>query len=261
MLIAVTHREIYMALLSRSLRDRLLATLKDEGILTLLHAHALRVVDATPVPYVRLDITAGENGLVAHCTGVWFDVRPLVGPEGEADYYLPVLGASEVASTPTIAHELLHLHDLLALIEQDPSYSERALELSVNSVSEPSQIGKSIEFELFKIFAMEPQAYRLEYEMGETWIDVSHAGQQVRYHCATAEELVTMRLADYIETLERRYVTKFPGYEATIRTAVRRSVNHHGREVFGSKAYERSQQVNARSSWKILAQLIRWIPG
>lgn len=260
MLIAVTHREIYMALLSRPLRDRLLVTLKDEGILTLLHAHDLRVVDATPVPYVRLDITAGENGLVAHCTGVWFDVRPLVGPEGEEDYYLPVLGASEAASTPTIAHELLHLHDLLALIEQDPSYSERALELSVNSVSEPSQIGRSIDFELFKIFAMEPQAYRLEYEMGETWIDASHAGQQVRYHCATAEELVTMRLADYVETLSRRYVHKFPGYEATIRKAVRRWANHHGREVFGAKAYERIQQVNAQSSWKILAQLIRWIP-
>jgi hypothetical protein len=256
----VKHREIYMALLSRSLRGRLLATLKEEGILTLLHAHALRVVDATPLPYVRLEITAGEHGLVAHCTGVWFDVRPLVGPEGEDDYYLPVLGASKAASAPTIAHELLHLHDLLALVEQDPSYSERALELSINSVSEPSQIGKSVDFEMFKIFAMEPQAYRLEYEMGETWIDMSHAGQQLRYHCATAEELVTMRLADYVETLERRYVTKFPRDKAKIRRAVRRSANHHGREVFGAKAYERIQQVNTLSSWKILEQFIHWNP-
>ena len=259
--LAVKHREIYMALLSRPVRDRLLVTLKDEGILTLLDAHDLRVVDATPLPYVRLDITAGANGLVAHCTGVWFDVRPLVGPEGKDDYYLPVLGASEAASAPTIAHELLHLHDLLALIEQDPSYSERALELSINSVSEPSQIGKSIDFELFKIFAMEPQAYRLEYAMGETWIDVSNAGQQVRYHCATAEELVTMRLADYVRSLERRYVDKFPGHDATIRKAVRRWANHHGREVFGAKAYERIQQVNAQSSWKILAELLRWPSG
>ena len=254
------HREIYMALLSPSLRDRLLATLKEEGILTLLHAHALWVVDATPLPYVRLEITAGEHGLVAHCTGVWFDVRPLVGPEGEDDYYLPVLGASQAASAPTIAHELLHLHDLLALIEQDPSYSVRALELSVNSVSEPSLIGNSVDFEMFKIFAMEPQAYRLEYAMGETWIDVSHAGQQLRYHCTTVEELVTMRLADYVETLERRYVNKFPGDAAMIRKAVRRSANHHGREVFGAMAYKRIQQVNAQSSWKILTQLLRWNP-
>jgi hypothetical protein len=95
-LTAVKHREAYLALLAPSLRDRLLVTLKDEGVLTLLKAHALRVVDATPLPYVRLEITAGEGGLVAHCTGVWFDVRPLVGPESEKDYYLPVLGASEV---------------------------------------------------------------------------------------------------------------------------------------------------------------------
>ena len=251
------HREIYTALLSPSLRDRLLATLKEEGILTLLKAHALRVVDATPVPYVRLEITAGENGLIAHCTGVWFDVRPLVGPEGEEDYYLPVLGASEGASAPTISHELLHLHDLLALIEQDPSYPERALKLGINSVSEPSEIGASVDFELFKIFAMEPQAYRLEYSLGETWIDASHAGQPVRYHCATAEELVTMRLADYVATLERRYAEKFPGYEATIRKAVRRSTNHHGRVIFGAKAYERIQLVHAQSSWKILAQFSR----
>ena len=97
----MNHREIYMALLAPPLRDRLLATLEEEGILTLLKAHALRVVDATPVPYVCLEITAGVDGLVAHCTGVWFDVRPLVGPEGEEDYYLPVLGAAEGATAPT----------------------------------------------------------------------------------------------------------------------------------------------------------------
>lgn len=253
----VNHRATYMALLSPPLRDRLLATLEEEGILTLLKAHALRVVDASPVPYVRLEITAGEDGLVAHCTGVWFDVRPLVGPEGEEDYYLPVLGASEGASTPTLSHELLHLHDLLALIEKDPSYPERALNLSVNSVSEPYQIGESIDFEMFKIFAMEPQAYRLEYEMGETWIDAPYFGQPVRYHCATAEELVTLRLADYVATLEHRYVNKFPGNEATIQEAGRRSANHHGREVFGAQAYERIQQVNAQTPWKILAQISR----
>ena len=246
-----------MALLSPSLRDRLLATLEEEGILTLLKAHGLGVVDATPLPYVRLEITAGEGGIVAHCTGVWFDVRPLVGPEGDEDYYLPVLGVAQGASTPTISHELLHLHDMLALIEQDPSYSERALKLGINSISEPSQIEESVDFELFKIFAMEPQAYRLEYEMGETWIDAFHAGHPVRYPCATVEELVTMRLADYVATLERRYVTMFPGYEATIRKAVRRSANHHGRGVFGAKADERIQQVNARSSVKILMQFLQ----
>jgi len=253
----VKHRDVYDALLSMALRDRLLTTLVDEGILTLLKAHSLRVVDAAPIPYVRLEIVAGEGGLIAHCTGVWFDVRPLVGPEGDKDYYLPVLGASEGASASTMGHELLHLHDLLALIEEDPSYPARALKLGINSISEPSQIGKSIEFELFKIFAMEPQAYRLEFEMGETWIDVPCAGEQLRYECATVEELVTMRLADYVETLEGRYVKKFPGYKAAIRKAVRRWANHHGREVFGDPAYERIQQVNTQTHWKVLAQLSR----
>ena len=261
MLIAVKHREIYMALLSSSLRGRLLTTLEEEGILALLKAHALSVVDATPVPYVRLEITAGVDGLIAHCTGVWFDVRPLVGPEGEQDYYLPVLGVSQGASIPTISHELLHLHDMLALIEQDPSYPERALELSINSISEPSQIKESVDFELFKIFAMEPQAYRLEYAMGETWIDTSCAGQLVRYPCATAEELVTMRLADYVVTLERRYVEKFPGHEAAIQKAVRQSANHHGRELFGARAHQRIQQVHAQSSLKILVQSLQGRSG
>ncbi|TMQ09083.1 MAG: hypothetical protein E6J90_38775 [Deltaproteobacteria bacterium] len=251
------HREIYMALLSRSLRDRLLATLEAEGILTLLKARALSVVDATPLPYVRLEVNAGEDGLVAHCTGIWFDVRPLVGLEGEEDYYLPVLGVSQDASGPTIAHELLHLHDMLALIEQDPSYPERALKLSINSISDPSEIEGSIDFELFKIFAMEPQAYRLEYEMGETWIEVFDAGRPIRYHCATAEELVAMRMADYVASLERRYAKKFPGHEATIRQAVRVSVSHHGRAVFGSPVYEQIQQVNAQSSLKLLVQMLQ----
>lgn len=249
------HREIYTALLSPTLRDRLFATLEEEGILKLLSARALQFVEATPVPYVRLAINAGDNGVVAQCVGVWFDVRPLVGPDGDEDYYFPVLCIPETASAATIAHELLHLRDLLALIERDPSYPERALKLSVNGVEDPSDIEGSIDFELFKIFAMEPQAYRLEFEMGETWIDVPSAG--VRYHCATAEELVAMRLAGYVVNLERKYVEKFPGHEATIQQATRRSANHHGRGVFGAQAYERIRRVNAYSSLKILAQVSR----
>src|SRR5947207_14675535 len=85
---AVKHGDIYMALVSPELRGRLLATLEEEGILSLLKGHALQVVDASPLPYVRLAITAGEDGFVAHCTGVWFDARPLVGADGDEDYYL-----------------------------------------------------------------------------------------------------------------------------------------------------------------------------
>jgi hypothetical protein len=150
---------------------------------------------------------------------------------------------------------------MLALIEKDPSYPARALKLGFNSISEPSQIGESVDFELFKIFAMEPQAYRLEFEMGETWIDMPYAGMQLRYECATEEELVTMRLADYVESLERRYLEKFPGHEASIRKAVRRGANCHGGAVFGDRAYERIQKVNAQTSWKILAELSRTISG
>ena len=248
------HREIYMALLSPELRGRLLTTLEAEGILKLLKAHALEVVDASPLPYVRLEITAGEGGLVAHCTGVWFDVRPLVGPEGEEDYYLPVLGVANGASMPTVRHELLHLNDMLALLERDPSYSERAMKLGINSIEQPSQIEESVDFELFKIFAMEPQAYRLEFSLGETWIDTFHAGQPVRYSCSSAEELVTMRMADYVTTLELRYVKLFPGHAATIRKAIRRSTDHHGREVFGAKAHDRVLQVYAETSVKLLIQ-------
>jgi hypothetical protein len=256
-ILEVKHQEIYMALVSPGLRSRLLATLEEEGILQLLSAHALQLIDTSPVPYVRLAINAGENGIIAQCAGVWFDVRPLVGPDGEEDYYLPVLCVSEDASAPTMAHELLHLHDLLALIERDPSYPQRALKFSVNCIEDPADIEASIEFELFKIFAMEPQAYRLEFEMGETWIDVPHARQQVRYYCATAEELVTTRLADYVTNLECRYIEKFPGHEAAIRQATRLSTDHHGRETFGAQAYERIRWINAVSSLKILSQIRR----
>lgn len=93
--------------------------------------------------------------------------------------------------------------------------------------------------------------------MGETWIDAPHAGQFIRYHCATPEELVTMRLADYVANLERRYAKMFPGHAAAIRKAVQRSVDHHGREVFGAHPDNRIQQVNAQTSVKILMQMLQ----
>ncbi len=70
-----------------------------------------------------------------------------------------------------------------------------------------------------------------------------------------------MRLADYVATLERRYGQKFPGHQVTIQQAMRRSTNHHGREIFGPHAYERIRQVNTHSSLKILAQLHQRVSG
>jgi hypothetical protein len=66
-----------------------------------------------------------------------------------------------------------------------------------------------------------------------------------------------LRLAAYVVTLERKYVTKFPGHEATIRQASRMSANHHGRAVFRAQAYERIQRVNDDSPLKILVQIIQ----
>jgi hypothetical protein len=79
--------------------------------------------------------------------------------------------------------------------------------------------------------------------------------RELHYQCASAEELVSMRLADYVETLERKYVKKFPGHEAAIRKAMRRGTNLHGRALFGPQAYERVQVLNVWTAWKVKAQL------
>jgi hypothetical protein len=44
-----------------------------------------------------------------------------------------------------------------------------------------------------------------------------------------------MRLADYVTTLERRYVELFPGFETTIRKAVRQSANAMAARYSGRK--------------------------
>jgi len=88
--------------------------------------------------------------------------------------------------------------------------------------------------------------------MGETWIDVPCAG--FRYHCATADELVAIRLADYVVNLERKYVERFPGHEATIQQAMRRWTNDHAGDVFRPPAYERIHQVNACAALMFLAE-------
>jgi hypothetical protein len=64
-------------------------------------------------------------------------------------------------------------------------------------------------------------------------------------------------MADYVSGLERRYGKLFPGHEASIRKAIRRSVNHHGRELFGAEADNQIQMVNAQTSVKIVMQLLQ----
>jgi hypothetical protein len=253
----VGHRATYLTILSAELSGRLLALLEEGDVHADLEVVSARAEIASGIPYVHFDV-APSTAFEAHCGGIPVDLRPLLGADAALDFYLPVLGVTPNASPTALAHELLHLRDLLDLVERDPGYPERAFRLALNTLTDSSLLDESIDLAICKAFAFEPQAYRLEYSLGETWIDVpSQHGEPLRIQCQSEDGLVGIRMADYVKQVEAAYLAKFPHGEAEIRASIVRATDRHGAALFGPTASRVVREIQRATALRLLVELAR----
>jgi hypothetical protein len=96
------------------------------------------------------------------------------------------------------------LHDVLAWLEEDPEYVERALQFGLEHVKEEF-LAQAMDFEIEKVFRLEPPALRNDYQAGETTI-YEHAflGLIKNYHCKSEEEFLEWQLRRYVFAVKAR---------------------------------------------------------
>lgn len=254
----VDHRSVYETLLSAGNERALARLLEEQGVLSLLRARSVEVRRDRPLPYVLLMIDA-DRGVFAQCTCVFVDVGGVVPQHAAVPYFLPMVALAEQGAgeetgraAAALEHELLHLSDTLALIERDPDYPRRVFAYGIHNTTDPALLAESVDVEVFKLFALEPQAFALDYANGETALEIPFLGRVVRVACDSLEEFVHHRVAEYVKSLEREICEIHPGERPRVHAEIERAVERHGLSLFGPSAYRRVSEIHASTLPKML---------
>lgn len=123
------------------------------------------------------------------------------------------------------------------------------------AISEASQIEASIKFEVFKVFHLEPRAFRWEFATGQRHIEMPFLfGLLIRFRCDSEDDFVATHLTSYVTKLEQAFLKRFPDEAESIARCLRVSTDVHGAEVFGSAAYDAARSLDAGLHARIMGQ-------
>ncbi len=261
----MTHKELYYHLLREENLAALQLLMQEQNILTSFNVKKMELLRQGNFPYLLFSVEI-EEVYAAQYLGLFLDIKP-IHPQYEREwYYLPIVAFCEtyderimrlINKSNSIAHELLHLKDLLAWIEEEPSFPDRVRQFSLNNVKDADRLHESIDLEIQKIFRLEPKALQNDFERGEKSIlSPSPFGKHtIKYECQSSEEYVQAQLSDYIETFQNAYVEKF-NCPRLVQAEVRQAVERYGVKLFGDEPYEKYREAARVSSKKIVDALL-----
>ena len=134
-----------------------------------------------------------------------------------------------------------------------PHTSKAFLNYGRESVTEDT-LDKGIDFEVRKIFVLEPQAIGHDFDNGEDMIiEPFLFGIVLEYRCSTKKEFIEMHLADYIAELKHMYEEKFPGKTDEIERFFEESVGRYRKEAFGPDPYRSLLKTREERTGKLLS--------
>lgn len=265
---SISHREVYLRLLSDDYVDALIRILReDEFVATLgvLEIERRFYPDVLPYLHIRVDTEAVFS---ARLTGLFLgrDLMQQLAPAFRRDhFYLPTICVCDTYAPPiaqlidaeaSLKHELIHLQDMLQIVEKDPSFVERMRIYGIGNIRSPKHLARSIDLEVYKIFTLEPPAFRSDFRHGERSYHQQFMGRIISYQCQSEEEYVRCQVASYISTLESSYEEKFEKERETIRLLMRAAVNRHGRTLFGADAHETCRAEHESTMQKLVQEIL-----
>ena len=265
----MSYIDIYREIVQKRKKDTLIRVLKETGHWEKLKALDLEIIDDATLPYVLIGIDYAEDFIgyfSSAMIGMNLDrdcILELCDQYCYECFYLPVIvkprKLPEIAKKyfseeNSIEHELMHVSDILRWIDEDPpAYIESFLNYGRESVTEDA-LDKGIDFEVRKIFLLEPQAIGHDFDNGEDMIiEPFFFGIFLEYRCSTKQEFIEMKTADYIVELKHMFEEKFPRKKDEIESFFEESVEKYGKEVFGTDPYRTLLKIRKEKTGKLLS--------
>ncbi len=259
----------YREIVRKRNEDTLIRVFKETGHWEKLKALDLEINDEAILPYVFSNVDYGEDftGYFSSAMiGITLErdcILEMCGHYCYEYFYLPVIVKPRYISKlvkkyfseeVSIGHELMHVSDILRWVGEDPpAYIEDVLNFGVESVSEDT-LEKSVDFEIRKIFKLEPQAIGHDFDNGEDMIIEPFLFEIfLKYQCPTKKEFIKMKIANYVNELKRMYEKRFRGKENEIERFFEESVGKYGKNVFGPAPYQLFLKTREERKAKMLS--------
>lgn len=222
-------------------------------------------------PYIYCQIVT-EELFSAVMIGFFADISSLIPEYKEPHYYLPVVAFCEdyeehisrlIDKRLAIEHEVQHVKDILELIRQYPDFPEKSFRYGFNSISSVDELHESIDFEMFKLFHIEPAAMRHDYQAGDNSILIAfddEGKEVVRYECDSVEEYVGMNINTYMRKLKGAYKDKLEeedNISQRIDMAIDLALARYGKEIFGPDPVKGLHEFKRRYGMKFLFTMAR----
>ncbi|MFT4927252.1 MAG: hypothetical protein ACI8WB_003358 [Phenylobacterium sp.] len=259
----LNQQDIYLKLLQPQHFDALEQLMKAQNVHEVLNVTDVSWYEREGFPYILLKIDT-EQIFAAQMVGLNLSIDEIL-PEYTEPYYLPVISMANgydakisklINHDNAIKHELIHVKDILALIDKDDTYLPRITQYSLNKLTDSTDLSKSIAIEVFKIFYLDPPAFASDFDNGEKSIRTQFLGQIMSYECQTKEEYIEMQISDYIDTLNVAYQQKFPDQKKRIDKKINNSVMKYGKDVLGESPLEKLDTLKAAYPEKILGGMM-----
>jgi len=201
------------------------------------------------LPYLFVQVDSGVylgQGNYGMVDGNFVNIESIC-PQWTDVFYLPILFLRQPAD-PKLKelvekrkikeHEIEHLKDLLDYIDEHPSYIKRAQKYSLSGCT-LENVGKSIHFEVEKIFQKEAPVLAKDYRNGETCVSISADGAAFEIEVDTEARFVEYEIGLYLGSLFERYLEKFPEHKELIENLYKKEVDTQGRAFFGKNALQK----------------------
>jgi hypothetical protein len=256
-----SYKDFYKKIVKTSNREKIIAILKENHAWEYFKIKQIEIIQAVPYAYIliELDIT---GDFAAQFLGMFVEIKKYFPGYNEDNFYLPSIAYPHdyydnmkpyINKELSLAHELLHLQDIIDMIENDSSYLEKIYKYGFENIKEGGELPESIDFEIWKNFRIEPRALENDFKNGEKLILAPFLfGMVMKYKCKTKEEYIQLKMSDYIFDLQEMYCEKFKDEKDKIGDYFKDSINKHGHKIYGDKPYEKLSELKAGLTDKML---------
>ena len=238
----MNHREIYHKIVSKDNQGKIRTLLEGEissigyGLLD------LQILDDDGFPYIYCAIETDEI-FAAQMIGFIVKISHLFPDCHEGIYYLPAVAYCDTYPDDirrymnkkiSINHEIIHIKDILTLIESDPQFPEKIRKYGKYGPVKTEDLPKSIDLEIFKVFYTEPKAMKFDYESGEKHILFRlSSGEVFRFPCKNIDEYIMLNMESEILRIRDVYFGRFQEKEIIVQE-IKKAVTKYGKSIFGA---------------------------
>ena len=265
------HTALYYAIVTEENRDELSLIIAEHLDLIGYKLVNFNINRADGFPYICCQIKTAEL-FSAQMIGFFVAIDSMIAGYEKPHYYLPIVVFCAdyderfkrlINQQLAIEHEIQHIKDMLDLIKQNPDYPEKSYRYGINSALSIEDLPTSIDLELFKLFAIEPNAMRLDFDKGEKSILMPFDGAAktvIRYDCDSVDEYIGLNIKSYIENIKDGYKQRFKNDAAVAKIVdqeVELALNRYGKTVFGQKPLVGLHELQKRAAPKFFLAMAR----